>query len=165
MPCEITDYVDVASRATDLGLKLPSGLAILPRNFDSAASPEEFLYESTTPTVRLLWREAGVTETRLESEAARARCIGEKAALWVAPTIFVGALLLTQNPQVVSIAINVISSYLTDMFRGLPVGRDVRLDVVVEKTSRRKCVRVRYEGKLEGLRDVPELVREASQGE
>ena len=162
MPCEITDHVDVGTRAAELGLRSPSGLAILPRNFDSAASPCEFLYEGSTPTVRLLWREAGVTETSLESEVGKPTCVGEKAATWIAPTVFVSATLLAGNPQLVSIAINVISNYLSDMFRGLPVGRDVRLDLVVEKASRRKCVRVRYEGKLEGLRDLPKVVREAS---
>ena len=44
MTVEISTYIDVKKRVTDLGLNLPDSLAILPRNFDAAMSKDELLH-------------------------------------------------------------------------------------------------------------------------
>ena len=37
MPLRTTDYVDVIARATELGIRAPVGIALLPGNFSTAA--------------------------------------------------------------------------------------------------------------------------------
>jgi hypothetical protein len=41
-----TDYADVRARAEELHLNRLEGLALLPRNFDTAAVRDELLHES-----------------------------------------------------------------------------------------------------------------------
>jgi hypothetical protein len=160
------DFVDVMQRAQELGCRVPTGLAILPRNFESAASKDQLLHESEAPTVRILWRRAGLEETPIEPEGERFPQISEKSfEEWVGPTIFASAALLSENPALVSVAFGVISNYLTDWFKGTPIGlRKVRLDVVIE-AGKREYKRLHYEGPVEGLQELAAVVREVGANE
>ena len=63
---KVSHYIDVRKRSQELGCNIPTSIALLPRNFEISASKEELIHESTTPTVRVLWRQNGITETPLE---------------------------------------------------------------------------------------------------
>lgn len=160
MNVQITDYVDVRKRALELGCNEPRELCILPRNFDTAKSRDELIHESSTPTVRVLWKQAGIQETKTEKEGEKFPQISEKQFIgWIGPTIFVGASLLSQNPNVISIALGVISNYLTDWFKGTVGDKRVRLDIVVEMEGN-KYKRVHYEGNVDGLKELPKILHE-----
>jgi hypothetical protein len=157
---QISDYADIVHRAQYLGCQIPSGIAILPRNFATAQSAEELLFESETPTVRVLWRKAGVVETPILTTSQKTAQISEKSfEAWIAPTIFVSLSLLSQNPGLVSVALGVISNYLTDLFKGFTDKRNVRLDIIVE-TKNKGYKNIHYEGPVDGLKDLPSIVRE-----
>ena len=166
MNIEQEGFVDVAQRARDLGCRVPTGLAILPRNFESAAGKDELLHESEAPTVRILWRRAGLVEMPIEAEGERFPQISEESfEEWVGPTVFVSAALLSENPAILSVALGIISNYLTEWFRGIPTGRrKARLDVVVE-VGKRQYRRLHYEGPVEGLEDLAAIAREVGQNE
>jgi len=162
MPVHVSDYINVRERAIELDCNIPTGLALLPRNFADAKIKEDLLHESTAPTVRILLRQAGITETALEREGERLHQAGQKDfAEWIGPIIFVSGALLSNNPQAISVALGVISNYLTDWFKGLTSGKNVRLDVVVE-AGEEGYKRISYEGPVEGLRDLPQVVREVA---
>lgn len=166
MTIQISEYIDVKKRALELRCNAPSKLAILPRNFKSAKSKDELLHEGSVSTIRVLWRQAGISETRIEKEGERFPVIQEKAfEEWIGPIIFVGASMLSQNPHTISVALEVISNYLTDWFKGVPGDKRVKLDVVVEETKVKVCKRIHYEGNIEGLQELPRIVREVDSHE
>lgn len=166
MDIQQEDFVDVAEKALALGCQVPTGLALLPRNFESAISREELLHESEAPTVRILWRRAGLVETPIEPEGERFPQISEESfEEWVGPTIFVSGALMSQNPAVFSLALGVIANYLTDWFKGIPMGRgEARLDVVVE-AGKTRYRRLHYEGPVEGLQELAAIAREVGSNE
>jgi len=154
----ISDYIDVASQAEALGCNIPSGIALLPRNFQTTTNKSELFHESSAPTVRTLWRQAGITETPLESKYERFLTVSEHGLeVWVGPTILVTAAWLSQNPEVLSVGLGVISEYLADVFRGLHRRPKVSLSVVVEK-GKGKCRRVEYQGSVDGLKELPPII-------
>jgi len=160
MNVQISNYIDVKKRAVELGLNEPKDLSILPRNFDTAKLRDELLYESSTPTVRVLWKQAGINETKTEKQGEKLPQISEKEFTgWLGPTIFIGASLLSQNPAAVSVAFGVISNYLTDWFKGIVGDKKARLDIVIE-TGRNKYKRVHYEGDVDGLKELPKILHE-----
>ena len=169
MAIEVSEYVDVKKRALELGCNAPTELALLPRNFEVAKSKDELVHESSVPTIRVLWRQAGISETRIEKEGDRYLYVQEKAFReWIGPIIFVGVSLLSQNPHAISVALGVISNYLTDWFKGIPYNkRIVKQDLVVEtiETKGMTYKRIHYEGGIEGLRQLPEIIREVSSHE
>ena len=52
-----------------------------------------------------------------------------------------GGALLTSDPNVISVALGVLSNYLTDFFQGMSGDKTVKLDVVIEKTADATCKR------------------------
>ena len=158
MAFEITDYCDVPSRAEARGFESPNSLAFLPRRFDTASSIDELVHESSVQTMRILFREEGLQESRIEREGQRIPCIQENEFAIVLPTLFVGSMILSENPHLVSVALNVFSNYCTDFFKGIPGRKKVVLDVVVEDKKEKRSKKIHYEGEVEGLKEINEIV-------
>src|SRR5512136_1519224 len=59
---ETRGFVDVAARARELGCRIPSGIALLPGNFATAASAAELRYHEAAPEVRSAWRRIGLID-------------------------------------------------------------------------------------------------------
>ena len=160
MPITTSEYVDVKAQALKLGCDAPTSLALLPINFDTANSKDELVHEDTVLTIRKLWRQAGITETKLEKEGEKFPYEQRKSFEWVAPIIFVSASLASQNPDLVSVALNVISTYLTDYFKGIVSDKTVKFDIVIEQNKQSKSKRIHYEGSLEGLDELTQVLKE-----
>jgi hypothetical protein len=158
MAFTITDYCEVRARALELGLNEPEGFALLPCNFDSAPARDDLLHESEVQTVRILFRENDIPENRVEPEGYKIPCVQENEFAVVLPALFVGTLILSQNPHLLSLALSVIANYATDFFRGLPGRNKVVLDVVVEDKTRKRSKKIHYDGGIEGLKEISEVV-------
>lgn len=157
---KVENYVNVKEKAQKLNLNIPLQIALLPKNFKTAKDKKELIHASTTPTVRKLWIQNNIQETPIEKSGEKIPCSAEKAFEWIGPTIFVSSLLLSQNPHLVNIALNVISNYLTDWFRGIAYNeRKVKLSIVVETRSG-DYKEVKYEGPLDGLGKLPKIIKE-----
>jgi hypothetical protein len=85
MSFTISDYCDVPAKAQALGLNVPDGLALLPRNFVDATSINELLHESAVQTVRILFRQNEIPETRLERKGQKIPCIKENEFALILP--------------------------------------------------------------------------------
>jgi hypothetical protein len=156
---QIKDYVDVRKKARDLGCNRSLSLVLLPRNFEIANSKSELIHESNALTIRVLLRQNGINETKLEEKGERFPCIQEKAfGEWIAPAIFISADLLQKNPIIVSIITNIISEYLADLLKGIPINsRKVKLSIVLE-TKNGNYKKVEYEGPPDKLKDLPKII-------
>lgn len=162
MSIEITNFVNVEKKAQSLGCNIPTDIAILPRNFEEAKAKTDLLHESSTATVRVLFRNNDISETPLEMDGEKFPQISEKSFVeWIGPTIFVGFALWSQHPLALSLALGVISNYITDLFKGMPSGGQVKLDFVIE-TKRKNCIRLKYKGSESGFDKLPEVIREVA---
>jgi len=156
----VENYVNVKEKARKLNLNIPSQIALLPLNFKTATAKEELLHASTTPTVRKLWAQNNVQETPIEKAGEKIPYSAGEAFEWIGPIIFVSSLLLSENPHLINIALNVISNYLIDWFRGIPYNeRKVKLSIVIETRSG-EYKEVKYEGPPDGLDKLPEILKE-----
>ena len=118
MSIAVTDYLDIQMRLSEFGLPNATGLTLLPTNLASAPNAEDLLQASEAATVRSLFRSAGLGFTELPDRTHGIRYIQNNAADWVGPTIFVAGSLWSQNPLAISVALSVVSNYLTDLFKG-----------------------------------------------
>jgi len=152
--------MDVRRRAHELGLPPLGDISILPRGFATAATQGELRHESDASTLRKLLIEAGVPVQQLEP-SDHLPIVVQKGADWLAPTIFVGSMLMTQNPYAIQIALGVVESYITDFLKArLPTGR-LRLSFVVEiETAESKSFkRFDYDGPVAGIKDIAPLLK------
>lgn len=145
-------------QALTLGLPAPTGLALLPMNFESASSVGNMRFHSEALTVRKLMAASGVALDPFLQGTEHAGYVHNKSADWIGPTLFVGASVFSGNESAISIALNVISDYVTRFFQR-PSGVQVKLDVVVERKGDHVCKRISFEGDVNGLKDLPPIIK------
>jgi hypothetical protein len=160
MSIQTTEYINVKERARELGTNIPTGLAFLPINFDTANSKDELVYEDSTLTIRKLWRKAAIEETRIEKEGEKIPYEQRKSLELALPTVFVSFSLISQDPTLISIALNVISNYATDFFKGIAGEKKITIDLVVEQNEKKKSKRIHYEGDINGLNKLSQIIKE-----
>lgn len=158
MNTEITDAPAVSRRLEELGLEMPTGLVLLPRNLQSARSPDEFLYEELTPTLIKLFRASGIDEVLL-SPCVSLKTIHENASGWVIPTLFVSSMVLSSHPHVIALALNIIGKYL---ILGPDRNPEIALDILVEKA--RSSKKVSYRGDPADLDQLAKIVKGLNNG-
>lgn len=109
----ISDYPDVYARAVVLGLNPPGTLSILPRGFASGSSGD-LCHEAETATLGKVWSAAGVRANQVQPPEGKLPSVVQRSADWIAPTIFVGGMLFSQNPIALQLAMEVLGSYVVD---------------------------------------------------
>jgi len=162
MTTTVSDYVSVSEKIAELGCRDPAGLALLPANFESASSISEFRQVSEAATVKTLFKGAGIPHGDIVRKDQRPPYVQNNAFEWVAPTLFISAAFYSQNQHYVSVALSVIANYATDFFKGMTAKNQVKLDVVVERTKTKTCKKISYQGDVEGLKALPDLIREVA---
>lgn len=105
---------NVRKRAAELGCAIPTTMAILPGNFAEVSLRSEFLQPSEAATVRSLFRSSGVPLDDLVSAEEKPSYIQNNGFEWIAPTIFVGSSLISENQTIISVALSVLANYVTD---------------------------------------------------
>lgn len=160
MSIQTAEYIDVQQRAVELGCNVPTKLAFLPINFEEAKINDDLVFEDSVLTLRKLWRKAGIAETRIEKEGKQISYEQKKSLDAILPTVFISFSLLSQNPTLVTLALSIISNYVTDFFKGMIGKRKIMIDIVVEQDEEKKSKRIRYEGNAEGLTTLAQIIKE-----
>ena len=83
--------------------------------------------------------------------------VEQRSGDWFAPILFVSSVAMTQNPELIAIALSVIANYVTDFFKGKD-SPTIRLKVIHKETKTSKVTEIYYEGKLEGLSNLKDSI-------
>ncbi|NHV29379.1 hypothetical protein [Burkholderia sp. D-99] len=158
MSTEVRDYVSVSEKLKSFGVSLPSGLVLLPGNLATATSIDDLRQQVESDTVRTLLKANNIAYAEIFDEDDQPPYLQQYSFEWFGPTLFVSAGLLSQDPNVLSVALGVITNYLYDLFKGTNEGK-ASLDVVVQHADG-SCKSVRYSGPPDGLSKVAEIVKE-----
>ena len=152
MTTNITDHPNVRERLRELGCHEPGGFAILPWNFDSVSSVGEFFQVAESATVKTLLRSANLPYDDIVDRSKRPPYLHMRSYDWIGPTIFIPAVLISENPAAVSVALGVIANYLTDLFKGMPKTSNVKLAIVVEESSEKITKKSHMKDRSRGYR-------------
>ena len=85
--------------------------------------------------------------------------MSSKSAEWLGPTLFVGYALLSDNGNLLNIALGVVANYLTEFFRGAGEASIIKLDFIIEKTPGRDYKHLKFEGPPEAIPALKEAVK------
>lgn len=165
MTTTIKDYIDVRLRVAELGGIYPSTFSLLPSNFADAGSVAELRQVSEAATVKTLLRKANIPQQDIFSPEQRPPYIQNNSFEWVAPTLFIAAALLSENPHAVSVALGVISEYAADVIRGFGARNKVELRIVVEQAKSKTFKEISYKGPPEGLKELDAIIRATAEDE
>ena len=159
---EVSDYIDVSSKLKELGCSPPEGIGILPDHFDTCTSADKFAQLSRTPTVVRLFKDNDIPVSIIEKEGQPVLSTRIASSEWlgIGPTLLISAALLAEHPHIVSLALNVLANYVTDLFKGAKGGNAV-LEIVTEKVEKdgsKTYRKVRCPAAPEVLKELPEIV-------
>jgi hypothetical protein len=155
---QVKDYVDVKKQAAKLGHTIPDGLVLLPLSFKSAQIRNDLVYAASTDTVKKLLVQARLPAVKLEQDEQEYPHEVQHALEWTGPVILFSAAAVSQNPEIVSIALGVISNYLTDWFRGVPKENRSASLTIVKETKDGYYKSLDYSGPPEGLSRVKDIL-------
>lgn len=161
MQTHICVAYDVRARAREMGLPDVEDLAMLPGGLDQAAEPIGLYHESEAATLRKFFAEQGLLMQELASSRELEIDV-KKSADWIAPVIFVGSAIWSENEHVVSLAVDLLSSYISEFIAGVRPKIPVKLTFIVERTKQRDFKQVTFEGTVEGMKELRTILRQVA---
>ena len=129
----------------------------MPENLEEAKSKEEFIFSDSLSDIEKIFKENNVSFSQLGGFSDQYRI--RKNADWWGPSLFFGASILSENSNVVSIALNVLSNYLTDFFKGSFSDKKVKIEIYVEERKDVKFKKITYEGGVEGIKELEKIIK------
>jgi hypothetical protein len=142
---QIVDYVDVAARARELGCRVPTGIALLPGNFATAANAGELRYHEVAAEVRSAWRHIGLKDTGPRQRLRQDVAVSPAASGQPVPlTVFFGLGLVATHNAVLHALTAVATVLVADPSSAN--AREIRFDGIVERPSNGGYVCLEYRG-------------------
>ena len=78
---------------------------------------------------------------------------------WVGPTIFISSSLISQNPDAISVALNLLSNYIYDFFRSSKQDVRCNFELIIEK-SEHESIKLKYDGAKLSPEDILAIIQE-----
>ena len=76
---------------------------------------------------------------------------------WFGPTIFIPLMVISQNPNIVSFCLNIISNYVYDLFKGKNKDPSINCSFLYEDKQKKK--KIEYEGPVSGLKEIEKIMK------
>ena len=157
-PIVVDDDLETVVSLERLGLRPPNA-SVLPRNFVTAQSPEEFIFEEMTPTIQKLGRKVGLMVDVLGPVGYRS--IHEKDAEIVAPVLLFAQSFLVEGGASLTVAfLEHLGHHIASRW-GPKITRERAAVLEIVVTNGRRAKRVRYSGPLDGLATIVPVAQRA----
>lgn len=157
MNYKIEEYNHLAKEFKRLDLDISSSIIFLPENLEESKSKEDFIFSDSVSDIEKIFRENNVPFSQLGGYSDQYRI--RKNADWWGPALYFGASMLSENTTVVSIALNVLSNYLTDFFKGSFSEKKVKIEIYVEERKNVKFKRIIFEGSAEEIKELEKIIK------
>lgn len=160
MESQITDFINLDKKLSDLHLSITNDFCILPENIEDANSADEFVFTDTTVQVKKYLRKNGVDIAVIKNGENIYR--QRRSVDFYAPLLFIGYTVFSDNPTIASMGLNVLSNYITDFFKGSFLDKKVKIEIIVEVQPKKKYKSIKYEGSVEGLSGLSDVIKSLS---
>lgn len=143
---------------TEIEISFPQTVSnkilLLPSDFDS--NPSSGCYHSNSLS---FFKHSGAA-LNLSFLNEPTTLLEQRSGEWFAPAMFITSQFMASYPNVVSIACNLVSSYIYDIFKGTSKPK-MRMTVLCEKKGTSKILKIDYSGDVEGLSSVQAAIEKA----
>lgn len=137
-------------------LTLPE-IAFIPENLDTSEKTEEFIFTESIIELNKYFRAENLNIESLggEPELLRSR---KNADIYL-PAIFIASSILSENPNTISVILNIISSFIYDNLRGTIGKKTAKIEFYIEKKEKGKISKIEYKGDAEGLKNLDKIIK------
>jgi len=157
MNYQIEEYKELKNLFELRQINSDKQLCFLPENLAETESSSNFIYSETTTDLRKIFKKENITIDYLTENKPLLR--SRKSADWFGPTILIGLSALIENPHIVGITLNLISSFLYDFFKGTIRERKVKFEIVIENEKSKDYQKVVYEGTVDGIPELEKVIK------
>jgi hypothetical protein len=152
------EEIDITTKLTKLGLTVPDSVAFFPENFENANVANDFIFTDSMLDLNKIFRqEKNISINALGNDTEKYR--SRKNADIYLPAMFFALTAITENPTIVSISLNVLSSYVYDLFKGTSGQKTAHIDLYVETKEKGKVKKISYKGSADGLKDLEKVIK------
>lgn len=160
MKTEIKEYNNFINQIKKYDFDIPNGISLIPTNIGNADSKDDLVYFGSAKSLKKLWKSNSIELSKIEKEGDRQYYLHQHSAEWIAPTIFLGASLLSESPNTISIALSVVANYVTDLFRGKPPKTTFKMELIIEEEKDKKYKKITFEGEPNDMNGLIRVIRE-----
>jgi hypothetical protein len=133
-------------------------LIIIPNNLSN--KNKKFVYSNTTTSVFKELKANDINVTLFDIDPEQIYLEEKRSIDWIVPTFFVSTSLLSQQPLLISLAINVISNYIYDTLKGEKAKINTKMSIVIKDEEKGLLKKVDYDGPVEGLPELAAIIKE-----
>lgn len=127
------------------------GIIILPYNYEA---DEKYTYNSTS----ISFYKYAKSKLEIKYFTEPELLVDQRSGDWFAPILFISSAAISQNPELITIALSVVANYVTDFFKD-STKPNIRLKIIYKETKTSKLTEIYYEGGLEGLDQLKEPIK------
>lgn len=150
-------YNQLVDSISKHAIDLDKGVYFIPENVFDTEETSNFIYSETTSDLRKIFKKENVQVHYLTEDKPLLR--SRKGADWYGPTLLFGLSVIVDNPHLIGISLNLVSSYLYDFFKGKIGDKSVKFEVVVECKKKEEFKKINYEGPVEGIAELAKVVK------
>lgn len=154
MSYTLESYDQLSGTLYSLQCDMPDGITFLPDNLEESKTTDDFIFPDSTSELRKILRKSNCEFKDLIDGPQKYRV--QRNADWVSPIIFIGQSILSREVAM-SFAINLISSYVYDLFKGDVDNKIVKCEIVFQDGAR-KVKKIKFEGTAAQLSELPSII-------
>lgn len=151
------EEINISGIFEKLAIKHPEEIAIVPENLTEVERVEQFVFPEMAGQINKIMKNNQLSVAILGGQLGALR--SRKNADIFLPAIYFGASLLSENPTVVNVALNVISNYVTDFLKGTFGQSKVAFEIYIETKGSKKVQRINYKGSATGIKDLGDVIK------
>ena len=150
-------YNQLVDSISKHAIDLDKGVYFIPENVFDTEETSNFIYSETTSDLRKIFKKNNAQIHYLTDDKPLLRY--RKGADWFGPTLLFSLSVIANDPHLIGISLNLVSSYLYDLFKGKAGDKSVKFEVVVECKKKEEFKKINYEGPIEGIAELAKVVK------
>ncbi|KKX46646.1 hypothetical protein [Sphingobacterium sp. IITKGP-BTPF85] len=153
----IIDELNLNNKLEELSLSLPSTISFFPENLETVEAKEKFIFTESMVDLNKVFRQSNITLEVLggDTELYRSR---KNADIYL-PAVFFSLSMISENPNLVSVSLNVLSSYVYDRLKGSFGKKTAHAEFYIETKEKGKIKKVSYKGEASGIKDLEKVIK------
>lgn len=151
------DELNLNNKLEELSLSLPSTISFFPENLETVEAKEKFVFTESMVDLNKVFRQSNITLEVLggDTELYRSR---KNADIYL-PALFFSLSIISENPNLVSVSLNVLSSYIYDRFKGNFGKKTAHVEFYIETKEKGKIKKISYKGEASGIKDLEKVIK------
>lgn len=151
------DELNLNNKLEELGLSLPPTISFFPENFETVGAKEEFIFTESMVDLNKVFKQSNINLEVFggDTELYRSR---KNADIYL-PAVFLSLSLISENPNLVSVSLNILSSYVYDRLKGSFGKKTAHVELYIETKEKGKIKKVSYKGEASGIKDLEKVIK------